>query len=159
LFRTNEIKEFAEVFNKDGIIELWKSNRNTILYYYLGFDIIYESIGADYVEANQQVIGYDAHWIVYSCQSGDKANNLSFAQLMKKRTTLTGTVLRARPVDYKTKLVKQFEEEAISGFGNGQLKVIIDKTWPMEQIADAHKHMEDNLTMGKLVMTVIQDKH
>jgi NADPH:quinone reductase-like Zn-dependent oxidoreductase len=77
---------------------------------------------------------------------------------MKKRITLSGTVLRARSSDYKTKLVKQFEEEAINGFVNGKLKVIIDKTWPMEQIAEAHKYMEDNLTMGKLVVTVIQDK-
>ncbi len=106
------------------------------------------------------MIGIDAHWIVYSCQSGSKADNLSFAQLMRKRTTLTGTVLRARPADYKTKLVKQFEEEVISsfGFGHGKFKVMIDKTWPIEHIAEAHKYMEDNLTMGKLVMTVIQDK-
>ena len=110
------------------------------------------------MESNQDVIGTDAHWIVYSCQSGTKADNLSFGQLMKKRTTLTGTVLRARPAEYKTNLVKQFQDEAISGFANGKLKVMIDKTWPMEQIAEAHKYMEDNLTMGKLVMTVVQDK-
>ncbi len=77
---------------------------------------------------------------------------------MRKRITLSGTVLRARPIDYKTNLVKQFQDEAIKGFVDGKLKSIIDKTWPMEQIADAHKYMEDNLTMGKLVVTVIQDK-
>ncbi len=124
----------------------------------LGFDIIYESIGTDYVEANQEVIGTDAYWIVYSCQSGAKADNLLFSQLMRKRTTLVGTVLRARPADYKTKLVKQFVEETIDGFSTGKLQVVIDKTWPIEQVADAHKYMEDNLTMGKLVITVIQDK-
>jgi NADPH:quinone reductase-like Zn-dependent oxidoreductase len=124
----------------------------------LGYDIIYESIGKDYVEGNQEVIGTDSHWIVYSYQSGPEADKLSFATLMKKRITLTGTVLRARSNDYKTQLVKQFQEEAINGFVNGKLKVIIDKTWPIEQIADAHKYMEDNLTMGKIVVTVIQDK-
>ena len=120
--------------------------------------MIYESIGEDYVEANQEVIGFDATWIVYSCQSGTKADKLSLGQLMRKRTTLIGTVLRARPVDYKPKLVKQFEDEAINGFHDGKLKVMIDKTWPMEKIAEAHKYMEDNKTMGKLVMVVIQDK-
>jgi tumor protein p53-inducible protein 3 len=76
---------------------------------------------------------------------------------MRKRITLCGTSLRARPIDYKLKLIKQFQDEAIHGFLDGKLKVIIDKTWPMEQIAEAHKYMEDNLTMGKIVMTVIQD--
>jgi NADPH:quinone reductase-like Zn-dependent oxidoreductase len=124
----------------------------------LGFDIIYESIGKDYVEANQEVIGTDARWIVYSCQSGTEADKLSLGILMKKRTVLSGTVLRARPADYKTNLVKQFQDEVINGFVDGKLKVIIDKTWPMENIAEAHKYMEDNLTMGKLVITVVQDK-
>ncbi len=104
------------------------------------------------------MIGIDSRWIVYSYQSGPEADKLSFNTLMRKRITLSGTVLRARPIDYKANLVKQFQDEAINGFVDGKLKCIIDKTWPMEQIADAHKYMEDNLTMGKLVVTVIQDK-
>jgi NADPH:quinone reductase-like Zn-dependent oxidoreductase len=104
------------------------------------------------------VIGTDSRWIVYSHQSGPEADKLSFTTLMKKRITLSGTMLRARPIDYKTNLVKQFQDEAIHGFVDGKLKVITDKTWPMEQIAEAHKYMEDNLTMGKLVVIVIQDK-
>ncbi|CAF4562687.1 unnamed protein product, partial [Rotaria socialis] len=123
-----------------------------------GFDIVYESIGKDYVEANQEVLGVDSRWIVYSCQSGTEADKLSLSTLMRKRITLSGTVLRARSADYKTNLVKCFQNEATNGFLNGKLKVITDKTWPMEQIADAHKYMEDNLTMGKLVVTIIQDE-
>jgi NADPH:quinone reductase-like Zn-dependent oxidoreductase len=130
----------------------------SLIFFFSGFDIIYESIGKDYVEANQEVIGVDSRWIVYSHQSGPQADKLSFTTLMKKRITLSGTVLRARSIEYKTNLVKQFQDEAINGFVDGQLKVIIDKTWPMEQIAEAHKYMEDNLTMGKIVITVIQDK-
>jgi NADPH:quinone reductase-like Zn-dependent oxidoreductase len=106
----------------------------------------------------QEVLGIDSRWIVYSFQSGSQADKLSFSTLMKKRITLSGTVSRARPIDYKTNLVKQFEDEAIHGFLDGKLKVIIDKTWPMEQIIDAHKYMEDNLNMGKLVVTAIEDK-
>jgi len=131
------MKEFTKGLNRDG------------------FDIIYESIGKDYVEGNQEVLGIDSRWIIYSYQSGPEADKLSFSTLMKKRITLSGTVLRARPIEYKTNLVKQFQHEAIHGFVDGKLKVIIDKTWPMEQIAEAHKYMEDNLTMGKLVITII----
>ncbi|CAF4540833.1 unnamed protein product [Rotaria sp. Silwood1] len=132
--------EFARGFNKDG------------------FDIVYESIGKEYVEANQEVLGVDSRWIVYSCQSGPEADKLLFSTLMRKRITLSGTVLRARSIDYKTNLVKNFQDEAINGFLDGKLQAITDKVWPMEQIAEAHKYMEDNLTMGKLIVTVLQDK-
>ena len=124
----------------------------------LGFDIVYECIGKDYVEANQEVLGTDSRWIIYSYQSGPEADKLSFNVLMRKRITLSGTVLRARSADYKTKLVQQFQDEAIHGFLDGTLRVVTDKVWPMEQIAEAHKYMEDNLTKGKLVITVIAEK-
>ncbi|CAF1245213.1 unnamed protein product [Rotaria sordida] len=123
-----------------------------------GFDIIYDSVGKDYVEANQEVLGIDSRWIVYSCQSGPEADKLSLSTLIRKRSTLSGTVLRARPIDYKTNLVKHFQDEAINGFLDGKLTAITDKAWPMENIAEAHKYMEDNLTMGKLVITVVRDK-
>ena len=121
----------------------------------VGFDLIYESIGKDYVEANQQALGTDSRWIIYSHQSGPEADKLSLTTLMRKRITLSGTVLRARSADYKTNLVRKFEDEAMRGFDDGTLKVVTDKVWSMDQIAQAHKYMEDNLTMGKLVITVI----
>lgn len=133
-------------------------NENFFFCFCLGFDIIYESIGKDYVEANQEVLGLDSRWIVYSCQSGAEADKLLFSTLMRKRVTLTGTVLRARSSEYKTNLVKCFQNEVMHGFTDGKLKAITDKVWPMEQIADAHKYMEDNLTNGKLIITVIQDE-
>ena len=121
----------------------------------LGFDIIYESIGKDYVQANQQLLGTDSRWIVYSCQSGVEADKLSLSILMRKRASLCGTVLRARPIEYKANLVRQFQEDVLRGFTDGLLRVVTDKVWPMEQIADAHKYMEDNLTMGKIVIQII----
>ncbi|CAF0869622.1 unnamed protein product [Adineta ricciae] len=137
---TNTILEFARGLNKDG------------------YDIIYDNIGKDYVQANQDVLGVDSRWIVHSHLSGPEADKLSFATLLKKRITLCGTVLRARSNSYKMNLIRQFEDEIMNGFVDGRLKVIVDKTWPIEQIAEAHKYMENNLTMGKLVVTIIHNK-
>ena len=73
---------------------------------------------------------------------------------MRKRITLTGTVLRARSIEYKNDLVKRFETEALQGFVNGQLKAVTDKVWPIAEISAAHEYMENNLTMGKIVITL-----
>ncbi len=77
--------EFARGLNKDGMSIVWIRIRIINFIFFLGFDIIYESIGKDYVEANQEVIGIDSRWIVYSHQSGPEADKLSFTTLMKKR--------------------------------------------------------------------------
>lgn len=119
-----------------------------------GFDIVYDCIGKDYVEGNQEVLGLDSRWIVYSCQSGVEADKLSLSVLMRKRITLTGTVLRARSQAYKTNLVERFSKELLERFSNGMLRPITDKVWPIEQISEAHAYMEQNLTMGKLIIKV-----
>ena len=41
-----------------------------------------------------------------------------------------------------------------AGLQSGALKPVIDKVFPFEQIADAHRHMESNTQFGKIVVTV-----
>ena len=36
---------------------------------------------------------------------------------------------------------------------SGALKVIVDRTFPLEEIVDAHRYMESNVQMGKIVVT------
>ncbi len=40
------------------------------------------------------------------------------------------------------------------GLKSGALKPIIDRTFPLDAIADAHRHMESNRQKGKIVVTV-----
>ena len=40
------------------------------------------------------------------------------------------------------------------GLADGSLKPIIARTFPLEQIATAHRYMESNQQFGKIVVTV-----
>lgn len=46
---------------------------------------------------------------------------------------------------------KQF---ILDGLKTGQLKPIIAKTFPLDQIVDAHRYLESNKQFGKIVVTV-----
>ncbi|GAI01397.1 unnamed protein product, partial [marine sediment metagenome] len=37
----------------------------------------------------------------------------------------------------------------------GKIKSIIDKTYPLSQLADAHKHYEEGHPKGKIAITVV----
>ncbi|KAA0894311.1 zinc-dependent alcohol dehydrogenase family protein [Oryzomonas rubra] len=41
-----------------------------------------------------------------------------------------------------------------SGLESGALKPVIDRTFPLESIVEAHRYMESNLQQGKIVVTV-----
>ena len=41
-----------------------------------------------------------------------------------------------------------------AGLASGALTPVIDREFPLEQIADAHRYMESNAQCGKIVVTV-----
>jgi NADPH:quinone reductase-like Zn-dependent oxidoreductase len=40
------------------------------------------------------------------------------------------------------------------GLKNGKLKPVIAKTFPLDQIVEAHRYLESNQQFGKIVVTV-----
>jgi len=42
----------------------------------------------------------------------------------------------------------------VDGLSAGQLKPVIAKTFPLEQIVEAHRYLESNQQIGKIVVTV-----
>ena len=50
-----------------------------------------------------------------------------------------------------------FEAKVLHHFRDGQLKPIIDQVFSLSEIADAHKRMEANLNVGKILLKVFQE--
>ena len=88
---------------------------------------------------------------------GIKVPEVNLLPFLRKRVTLTGTTLRARNLDYKARLIADFQAFAMDKFENGQLKAVIDSVVPWENVADAHKRMEANLSVGKIVLAAELD--
>ena len=47
----------------------------------------------------------------------------------------------------------------LKGLANGTLKPVIDKTFPLENIVEAHRYFESNQHVGKVVVTVGNQNH
>ena len=74
--------------------------------------------------------------------------------LMPKRLRVSGTVLRARPLEEKLTLTQQFARRYLHHFGSGALRPVIDRVFPLEEAAEAHRYMESNANFGKIVLRV-----
>ena len=74
--------------------------------------------------------------------------------LLAKRVSWIGTTLRARPLERKLALCQRFASEILPRFEDGSLTPVIDSRFPLDRIADAHRHMEANANIGKILIDI-----
>ena len=118
-----------------------------------GVDVILDVIGGDYVERNVASLAIKGHIIQVGVMAG-KPVPFNVGLLLGKRASITGTVLRARPLEEKIAISQRFAAEMLPLFSTGQLKPVIDSTYSFADIAKAHEYMASNANVGKIVITV-----
>ena len=116
-----------------------------------GADVILDLVGAPYLARNQAAIAVGGRHVVVGVPGGSRAE-LDLRSLMARRARIFGTVLRARSVEEKADLAREFTESVLSGFVDGALEPAIDRVFPAARAADAHRRMEQNRNFGKLVL-------
>ena len=85
---------------------------------------------------------------------GGGRTDIDLGALLPKRATLRGTVLRARPIDEKIAVTQRFAREVLPWYAAGAIRPVIDSRYPLDAIADAHRHMESNANVGKILIDV-----
>ncbi|HEX8897185.1 MAG TPA: NAD(P)H-quinone oxidoreductase [Chthoniobacterales bacterium] len=108
-------------------------------------------VGGNYLEGNLRVAALKGRIVVVGLTAGNTAP-FNMGVLLRKRLTIVGTVMRARPIEEKIAIAREFSERMIPLFENGQLKPIVDRVLPFEKIGGAHSLMESNNTFGKVVL-------
>jgi putative PIG3 family NAD(P)H quinone oxidoreductase len=118
-----------------------------------GVDVILDVIGGEYVERNVASLAVKGHIIQVGVMAG-KPVLFNVGLLLGKRASITGTVLRARPLEEKIAISQRFAAEMLPLFDSGDLKPVIDSTYAFADIASAHEYMATNGNVGKIVITV-----
>jgi NADPH:quinone reductase-like Zn-dependent oxidoreductase len=116
-----------------------------------GVDVVLDVIGGDEVDRNLQAVRPDGTIVQVGLMGGGSAT-VNVGLILSKRITWIGTTLRARPLERKLALCQRFIDEVLPLFDSGRLRPVIDSRYPFEQIADAHRHMEANANVGKILV-------
>ena len=118
-----------------------------------GVDLILDHVGAKYLAPNMNSLGYKGRLVVIGVTSGIKAE-LNLALMMVKRQQIIGSVLRSRPVPEKGEIVAEFTRRALPRFADRTIVPIIEKVFSIDQVADAHRMMEEDKHFGKIVLKI-----
>jgi len=116
-----------------------------------GVDVILDLVGGEYLDGNLRVLAHGGRQIVVGVPSG--ANGpIDLRLLMGKRGTIKGTVLRARPLEEKITLAREFEHRVCPLFAARTVRPVVDRTFPPREAAAAHSAMAANRNFGKLLL-------
>lgn len=118
-----------------------------------GVNLILDMVGGDYVARNIAVAADDGRIHQIAFQNGSKVT-VDLMRLMLKRITLSGSTLRVRPALVKERIAQALEAHFWSRLSNGQIKTVIDSTFPLASAEQAHTRMETNAHMGKIILTI-----
>jgi putative PIG3 family NAD(P)H quinone oxidoreductase len=116
-----------------------------------GVDVILDLVGGPYLQGNLRALASRGRIITVGITGGRK-EVIDLRMLMAKRGSITGTVLRARPLEEKAALAQHFQRVALAALGDGRLAPVLDETFAAHDAADAHRRMEANLNFGKLLL-------
>ena len=117
-----------------------------------GVDVILDMVGGAYLERNISCLAVEGRHVSIAFLTGSKVQ-INFMPLMLKRLTFTGSTLRARETAFKQAIARELISQVWPLLKNGSVGPVIDSTYPLAQAADAHRRMESNAHMGKIVLT------
>jgi NADPH:quinone reductase-like Zn-dependent oxidoreductase len=116
-----------------------------------GVDVVLDVVGGD--EANRNLASVRPEGtIVQVGLMGGGQTSVNLGLLLVKRVRWIGTTLRARPVEQKIHICRRFAAEVLPLFDAGALQVVIDSRYPLDSIVDAHRRMEANANVGKILL-------
>ena len=116
-----------------------------------GADIIFDLVGAAYLEANIAALGLHGRLCCISTISGAKGV-LDLNAMLRQRLTVLGSSLRSRSAEQKAKLVADFTARALPRFERGERRPVLAKRYPLAEAARAHEDLASDWVVGKIVL-------
>jgi putative PIG3 family NAD(P)H quinone oxidoreductase len=118
-----------------------------------GADVVLDMVGGHYVQKDLIVLKPFGRLVFIAFQAGSKVD-VDLLAVQRKRLIVTGSTLRPRDADEKARLAAAVEREVWPLVESGAVRPIIDATFPLEEAAQAHAHLEAGDHLGKVMLTV-----
>jgi len=116
-----------------------------------GVDVVLDMVGGEYFARNIDVLAMEGRLVEIATLHGVKAE-LNIQTIMVRRLTITGSTLRARSVEEKGAVAAAVREHVWPLLESGTVKPIVHATFPLRDAAEAHRVMEADTHIGKLVL-------
>ena len=111
-----------------------------------GVDVVYDGVGGETFLRSMDCLASGGRLVTYGQSGGPAAPQIDLMAFWGRNISVMGvavTSLSREPVEHVVQLIR-----------NGTLKHVIDRSFPLEEAAEAHGYLDSRKAFGKLVLTV-----
>ncbi|MBK9782085.1 MAG: quinone oxidoreductase [Anaerolineales bacterium] len=115
-----------------------------------GVDVVYDSVGKDTFEKSLNCLRKRGYMVLFGQSSG------SVSPIDPQILNAKGSLFLTRPtlghyISDRAELTGR-TNDLFQWIADGRLRVLVDKTFPLENVAEAHRYLEDRKSKGKILL-------
>ncbi len=141
--------DIAVVTGVDGMGEAVKAAAGPA-----GVDMVVDNIGADALAPCLDAMNVGGRFVTIGRMSGVHTGEMNIDRLAEKRLHLYGVSNRLRNAAQRAESAKRFMADLFPALSDGRIKPIVDRTFPLDDIAAAQAYVEADRHVGKIVITM-----
>ena len=115
-----------------------------------GARIVFDPVGGPYVDTLAQAMAVDGMLFIYGGLSGQPTMHPHWPAAFKN-LSIRGWV--ASTIWNNPERFARAKELILRGLGDGHLKPVVSRTFKLDEIVEAHRYLESNQQVGKIVVT------
>ncbi len=116
-----------------------------------GVNVILDMVAGNYVAKEIECLSEDGRLVIIAVQGGVKSE-INAGLVLRRRLTVTGSTLRARPVAFKAAIAQALLKNVWPLLASGRIKPVVHSTFAAQDAGKAHALMESNLHVGKIIL-------
>lgn len=117
-----------------------------------GVDVVLDMVAGDYVAREVECLAEDGRLVIIAVQGG-VASGFNAGLVLRRRLTITGSTLRPRPPAFKAAIASALRQQVWPLIESGAVRPVIHSRFAAAEAAAAHRLMESNQHVGKIVLT------
>jgi NADPH:quinone reductase-like Zn-dependent oxidoreductase len=118
-----------------------------------GVDVIIDHVGGSMLADNIRALALKGR-LVSVGRNASRVGDCDLDEIARKRARIIGVTFRTRTPEESLACSERFATHLLGAVAKGALKPVLDRTFPLERLKDAHAYMLSDAQTGKIVLTM-----
>ncbi len=116
-----------------------------------GVDVVIDFLGGPALAGNLSALATRGRLVLVGLLGGSTAP-FDLNLMLRKRLTIVGTTLRARPLEEKIAATRRFGAQVVPWLARGLVRPVVDSVFASDDVRAAQARMESNEVFGKVIL-------